>query len=261
MTMLVGTHPPVKSAERTLAIFEYFAVHKRPATTGEISLALGWPQSSTSVLLRSLVVMGYLTSDGSRRAYYPSMRFALLGSWLGEALFPFGNLTETMRRISREAEGTVVLAVQSELDAQYIHIVGDPDSMHVPVHSGMRRPMGRVGVGKILLSLKSDDEIRLLVRRINAEESNPRQRLELTPLLDEIGECRSRGYARSNGSIHQHADSIAMNVPLPKGQPPMAIGVGGERRRVQERCNEIVHLMKEALRPYHSAAAFGAFPS
>jgi DNA-binding MarR family transcriptional regulator len=45
----------VKSARRVLEIFEYFASHQAPATVSEIADALGYPRSSTSVLVRSLV--------------------------------------------------------------------------------------------------------------------------------------------------------------------------------------------------------------
>lgn len=54
--------PPsvVKSAGRVLQILEFFDDVKREANVVEICRALGYPQSSTSVLLRSLVQLGYL---------------------------------------------------------------------------------------------------------------------------------------------------------------------------------------------------------
>src|SRR5690606_41118792 len=67
----VGDASVVKSAGRALQILEYFDAVQREASVSEISRALHCPQSSTSVLLRSLVHLGYLQNDRYRRTYYP----------------------------------------------------------------------------------------------------------------------------------------------------------------------------------------------
>ena len=43
--------PVVKSAGRVLEVFEFFAHRHAPATVSEVTAALGFPLSSTSVLL------------------------------------------------------------------------------------------------------------------------------------------------------------------------------------------------------------------
>ena len=55
-----GQPAAVKLAIRTLAIFEYIDNVRRPARTGEIAAALGFPQSSATYLLKSLVGAGHL---------------------------------------------------------------------------------------------------------------------------------------------------------------------------------------------------------
>ena len=41
-------------------MLEYFSHRHEPATVADIALQLSYPQSSTSVLLRTLVTLGYL---------------------------------------------------------------------------------------------------------------------------------------------------------------------------------------------------------
>ena len=53
----------VKSAERAMALLEFFAEWRRPATVKEVSQSLGWPQSSTSMLLASLAEAGYYDEE------------------------------------------------------------------------------------------------------------------------------------------------------------------------------------------------------
>src|SRR3546814_17492015 len=75
----------VKSAGRVLRILEYFDSVQREACVSEISRTLKWPQSSTSVLLKSLVSLGYLQKDRYRRTYRPTRRGSLLGHCLAPA--------------------------------------------------------------------------------------------------------------------------------------------------------------------------------
>ena len=70
---------PVKSAMRTLALLDYFRRTKASASVTELSAALETPQSSTSVLLKSLVSLNYLEYDSETRRFLPSYRVALLG--------------------------------------------------------------------------------------------------------------------------------------------------------------------------------------
>lgn len=50
--------PSVKSAQRVLEL-GFFADWRRPASVKEISQSRGYPQSSASVLMRSLVESGH----------------------------------------------------------------------------------------------------------------------------------------------------------------------------------------------------------
>ena len=57
----------IKSAERTLALFEMFSLYQRPLGVGEISKALDIPQPSVSMLVRNLAGLGYLEHDRAAR--------------------------------------------------------------------------------------------------------------------------------------------------------------------------------------------------
>jgi DNA-binding IclR family transcriptional regulator len=47
----------IKSAERTIALFELFSATEIPMTVSEIANALDIPQSSTTMLLRNLTAI------------------------------------------------------------------------------------------------------------------------------------------------------------------------------------------------------------
>ncbi|HEX7943836.1 MAG TPA: helix-turn-helix domain-containing protein, partial [Phenylobacterium sp.] len=80
----------MKSAQRALEILEVFARQRRPLALKEILEELGYPTSSGSALMKSLVALGYLDYDRERRTYFPTMRIAVLGHWVPAALFGEG---------------------------------------------------------------------------------------------------------------------------------------------------------------------------
>ena len=71
----------VKSAIRVFEVLEFFDEVQRDASLSDIARRLGYPVSSTSMLLQSMVDAGYLV-QGEKRVYRPTPRVTLLGSWV-----------------------------------------------------------------------------------------------------------------------------------------------------------------------------------
>ena len=71
----IGGDQIVKSVARTCQTLVYFDEVQRPLSVVEVSKELGYPQSSTSALLKSLVKLGFLTHDAERRVIFPPSAF------------------------------------------------------------------------------------------------------------------------------------------------------------------------------------------
>ncbi len=69
----------VKSADRAMAIMEFFRERRRPATAREIASALSIPRSSVNVLLRSQIQVGYLRYNEQNLTYFPTLKLFQLG--------------------------------------------------------------------------------------------------------------------------------------------------------------------------------------
>src|SRR3546814_7186331 len=100
----------VKSAGRVLRILEYFDSVQREACVSEISRSLKWPQSSTSVLLKSLVSLAYLQNDRFRRTHRPTRRVCLLANWVDPALVRPGELLMQADELARRTQKTVIIS-------------------------------------------------------------------------------------------------------------------------------------------------------
>jgi DNA-binding IclR family transcriptional regulator len=237
----------VKSADRALLILEYFSDRRTAATVGEVSEALKLPQSSASMLVKSMTQLGYLSFSPETRKFRPTYRVALLGEWLQRSLLERGPLTDMMERIQRETEETVVLGLQNGPHVQYVHIAEADESVRFYVHVGTLRPMTRAALGLVLLTLKSESEIRAIVRRNNADAKQAKHRVSERQFLTDIDSIRKAGYAESGGRLMRGGSLIAMIVPTKAESPPLALGVGGPIERIAAKRDQILEVLQSHL--------------
>ena len=236
----------IKSARRVFEVLEYFDRERRPLALGEIVTALAYPASSASVLLKSIVALGYLEYDRASRTYLPTMRIAALGRWVETTLFANGPITALMEHLHRTLGETVILGAASDLYAQYVHLIHSQEPLHFAVPPGTRRPLASSGMGWALLSTLADREIEKLRRRMNAEGVE-RPRLTAEELGQRIKLVRARGYSFSRGSISEGVGIIAMPIPAAPFGRRLAVGLGGPVPRLQRKEKAIVAELRAGI--------------
>jgi len=238
----------VKSAGRVLEVLELFEDLRRPARVGEIAERLQYPQSSTSVLLRCLVDLGYATYDADSRTFCPSYRMSLMGSWVLGSAIQMGRLAQVMEEVSRETGETVVVASRNGVYAQYIHVIQatNPIRFHIPV--GARRLLVWSGVGFMLLRDTPEAEIHKLVRRANAEHDD-RPRIDIQAVLANVARARRQGHIVSRGLVTPGGGAIAVDLPreLDKYGNRLVLGVCAVIENLDRSTEKIVASMQGAI--------------
>jgi DNA-binding IclR family transcriptional regulator len=238
----------VKSALRVIKVFEFFAARQEPAGLMEVARALGSPPSSTSALLNTLQRLGYLDYDRHRRTFVPTIRAALLGIWVNDQLLSDGTVLRVMYELRERTNETVVLGTQSGLHVQYIQVMHSLFRRSGPeVATGRLRPLLRSAVGQLILSLKDDQEIQALARRINAEEKDTAKRVPLDQLMRNVEACRREGYGYSEGATTPGAGIIAVLLPAAPHQPPIALGIGAALPKLREQKLNYLAALRHAV--------------
>ncbi|RIX83217.1 IclR family transcriptional regulator [Acidovorax cavernicola] len=249
----------IKSAKRVLELFEYFAECRRPLSVTDLVRGLNYPQSSASALLKSLTRLGYLDYDRQKRLYVPTLRVALFGGWVQDQLFSQTSLSHLIDELHAASGGeAVILGMQNDIYVQYIHLVQAPQQQ-VPswyIKPGSLRPLCRSAAGRILLSRKTDVEVQQLLWRINAEEE-PHLRMQVSDLLKELDRIRQDGYAYTEGTVNPGVGVLAVEMPTPPSQPPMALGIGGRIDTLRMDRERYLALLNEALQPYRARTPSG----
>jgi DNA-binding IclR family transcriptional regulator len=216
----------VKSAERTLALFERFSSREAPLTVGEVAHGLDIPQPSASMLLRNLTELGYLDYDRQTRRFVPTIRVALMGNWLRRRLpDSIVDRLEDLKDIN--PDGEVFAVIQNNAAVQCVLMFGEEADQ--AMSPGRLRTLTCSSAGRALLSLRSDAEIIGWVRRANAEESDPHLRVNEADFMAAIREIRALGYASTVETSGEDRCGVAVALRSPAGGMPFAVGCAGSK--------------------------------
>ncbi len=247
----------VKSAGRVLRVLEFFDEIQRDARVAEVAEQLSIPQSSTSILLNCLVDLGYMDYLPESRSFLPSPRVTLLGTWLDKGPVRNGSLIRMLEEISHRTGDTIIIAARSGIFSQYIHVLQARSAMRFHVPPGSRRLVVWSATGFALLTRSSDNEIRALCTRTNAEATPAQPRVQISKVLENVQKTRRDGYFFSTGLVTPGAGSIA--VPLPDGidtrNRALAVAVSGVLSDIARREKEIVALLNEVVQRYLSPSS------
>jgi DNA-binding IclR family transcriptional regulator len=237
---------PVKSAARVLEIFEFFDEVRRPATIHEVSAALGYPNSSTAALLKSLVTLGYLDHEPTQKTFFPSVRISLLGNWVEAETLPIRNLHRLMRHLSDETGCTVIMALRSGAYAQYVKVLQATTPIRFHVKPGVRRLLPFSTLGRVLLAALPKTKARGLIddalERNSSAAKHSRKEIE-----NDLEKIRRRGYAFYADLVTSNAAMLAAQVAESRTGEPVAVGIGAPKDHFRDRRPEFVKLLNEAI--------------
>jgi IclR family transcriptional regulator, KDG regulon repressor len=247
----------VKSAQRVLEVIEFFGEDRPSASVTEISRALSYPQSSTSVLLRCLRQLGYLYYDRYHRTYRLTTRAALLGCWAERGNYRGGRVPEMLDVIAARTAETVVLSVANvDYALHHLHVRQGTLPHAVRVVAGSIEPILSNVQGELQLSSYPDKQVRLALHRINAEEPVPENRVNIPETVARFQEMRERGWA-----IGRHASScagisaVAVLVPRHKGSDRVVISVVAPDAVIEMNGPEILQVLLEERDRFFAAEA------
>ena len=239
----------IKSAERVLEVLRYFNADREEATVMDIAREMGYPQSSTSELLRCLVMLGYLHRDRYARTYRPTARVALLGAWVQPKLFRQGHLLPMMDELAEATGATTIVASRMGTAVRYMHVVAPPGASPEPPDEGAFTPMVHSAMGKILLATYEHDQLRALIHRHNAETEDPALRVASPALMDEIETIRTRRYAVKYGE----GGGAVMGVLLPRtctgsaAEEQMALGIFAAPGVIQQNEEKLARILRNTV--------------
>lgn len=238
----------VKSAQRVFELLELFESECRPLRVVEIVSRLEMPQSSVSMLLKTLVARGYMEFDPRARTYCPSVRVSFLGDWAIRTAGQHEGIQDMLRQLSDETGETVLLGRQSGLFMQYVSMIESQQALRLTLPPGTNRPLHRSAIGIMLLSRQDDDQIGRLLRRYNAELGRQHGIAKIPETMAHIDAARAQGYFESDGLSTPGSGVVATLLSTPIRGQYLGVGVGGPVSRIHQRRSMLVAAVTKAGR-------------
>lgn len=202
----------VRTADRTLDIFESFARRRTPTTVSDLARELSLPTSTCFSLVRTLAERGFLYYLRPRGAFYPTRRLALLADAISQ-YDPIAQHVLPLLNGLRDATGeTVILGKLQGLGVVYLEIVESREVIRYTMQVGAVRQLHASSIGKaILAGLEAEQRERLLARlkypRLTEHTIRSRSQFERS-----LAEGRRRGYWTNVGESSRDVMGIAQAV-------------------------------------------------
>lgn len=237
----------VKSATRALEILDYFKGVRQPRSMSEIAAVLGYPHSSATVLLKTLVKLGYLNFDRRDRVYFPTPKVTSLGDWVPRALFGTGRVVEAMRDVHAATGETVSINTKNDIYIQYVQVIQSVHPLRFVVDEGTLRPLTLSGLGWTLMSTLPDDKIDNLVRRANIATERG-DRVTVAQIMERVRDIRQRGYCFAQNVPFVGGGTICLLLPTKIQNQPAVLGLGGAVERIRENHNRYLTVLQRAVK-------------
>ena len=235
----------IKTAGRVFEVLEHMRRVRRYITVREVSEELGYPLSSSQVLLKSIAQLGYLRYDTRRRAYIATPRLALLGDWVLEGMATMGVNFQTLEELARETGFTAILGVENDIHVQYTHVVlGGRKTTQFRVQPGTRRLLCMSSLGWALLSKESREHLGRMVTRTNSHLSASGQQVSLQEVEEHVRQALEQGYAYSAGATNPDRAMIGVTTQVDDVGMRYAVGISGPLEEISARKDEIAWLLK-----------------
>jgi DNA-binding IclR family transcriptional regulator len=204
----------VRTADRTLDIFESFARRQRPITVSDLARELSLPTSTCFALVRTLVERGFLYHLRPRGAFYPTRR---LGK-VAEAIALHDPIAQNIRPLLealRDATGeTVILGKLQGLGVVYLEIVESRQAVRYTMTVGAVRELHASSIGKAIVAAMDEGPRARLLAKLKYPKLTEHTIRSRAQYLKSLEEGRKRGYWTNVGESSPDVMGVALSVSI-----------------------------------------------
>lgn len=221
----------VKTAGRTLDLFEAFAREGKPLSLSQLARAIDAPVSSCFGIVRTLEARGYLYEVKARAGFYPTKllfehaRAIASRDPLAERFVP------SLEKLRDQTGETVLLSKRVDRQAVYLAVLDGLHSIRYSPKVGEFRPLHASASGKALLgslapALRNELLEGMKLPRVTSRTITSRAALEA-----DLEQGRARGWYVTHGETV--ADLMAVAVPVAASGEIYSVALAGPMQRME----------------------------
>lgn len=214
----------VKSAARTLAIYETFARAQKPLSLSELSRMIGSPSSSCLQILRTLEKAGYVYQTGPRKSFYPTRKMLSLCSEIASAEPWIDDVLPILEELRDKCQETVMFGKLHDRQIIYLAVLQGLRSIRYHVPIGDAQLIHATSVGKALLAALPAPQRDKLIKNLKLKAVTDTTFTDRDAFAREIQLTAERGYAQTNGEGISDVMALAKAVTIVSDHYAVAIG-------------------------------------
>ena len=232
----------VKTAGRTVELFEAFARLRRPISLSELAAAIGMPLSSCSNLVRTVQARGYLYMLRDRGPFYPTARLLEVARVIA-ANDPISlRVAEHLVALSETCGETVVIGSVRGNEVIYIDVVEFKQAIRYSVRPGSMRPLHANSIGKAVLSCMDSMTRAALLKKLPYKKLTAKTLLSADALEADIRSSMRRGWY---GNLKESVDDLAaVAMPVTINGGTFGVSIAGPASRMQAATDSHVSALK-----------------
>ena len=216
----------ILSVSKAMELLLLLSSAGRAMTLKEIAEQSGFPKSTVFGLLTTMREYDVIaqTPDGK---YGLGLRLFEFGCQVGRSWDISAVAKPYMEHLAADCGVSVMLSIREGSYVITLDQVEARDKLRIVSDTGARLPIYCTSQGKVFLASMPRAEAEKLLRRQELTQFTPHTVTDLTALMQEIDDCRARGYAVENGEYKIGLRSISVPVYTVDQKVKYTVGVIG----------------------------------
>jgi IclR family acetate operon transcriptional repressor len=235
---------PVKTAARTLDVFEVFASAKAPLTLTELAGRLGSPISSCHALVRTLQARGYVYVLDERKRVYPTKRLFKIALQIAQNDPVLERIGPVLQALQQDTAETVILGKRQGNAVTYLDVVEGRQTIRYAADPGDIKPLHSSAIGKAMLGVMPDPELVRLLKTLRLPLVTDRTIKDADALLRDIQASRTRGFFVTQGE--NVPEVMAVSIARTLGEEFYGVAVAGPIGRLAPQLDVLVAALLKA---------------
>lgn len=223
----------VQSVSRALSILEMLADNPDGIGIIELSQKINLPKSTSHRLLKTLISNDFVYQNKENERYHVSMKLAQLSSNIIENIDLRQIVRPYIEQLSQAVNEVIHLCIRDDNSVVYIDKVESNRTLRMFSQIGKRAMLHCTGVGKVLLSGLTDEQIKEIINQTNLTKFTESTIVSVDDLFQEIETIRVNEYALDR---EEHEEGIyCISVPIKDytGHIVAAFSISGPVERIK----------------------------
>ncbi|UEM04619.1 IclR family transcriptional regulator [Skermanella rosea] len=220
----------VKTAGRTLDVFEAFEDIGKPLTLSDLARRLEMPVSSCHGLVGTLKARGYLYAV-NRRTLYPTRRILEMARRIVAKDPMLERMAAFLERLRDDTGETVILGKRQDDAVIYLDVVEGARTIRYSAEPGELKPLHSSAIGKAMLGEMAPADLAAWLAGHSLDAVTENTLVTAESLASDLAAGRQRGYHVTRGE--NVADVMAVATAIHLNGEPLGVAVAGPLERMK----------------------------